>query len=61
MFFQRTQVQFPVPTWQLKAVTSIPGILIASHRNTCRQNTSVHKIKVNIKEKTKTSGFFKAQ
>ena len=44
MLFQGTQVQFPEPTWQLMTVTPVPEDLTPSHRHTCRQNTSAHKI-----------------
>jgi hypothetical protein len=31
-FFQRTQVQFPVSTWQLTTVITVPRALTPSHR-----------------------------
>jgi hypothetical protein len=39
LFFQRTQVQFPTPTWQLTTVISVPGDLTPSYKYSCKQNT----------------------
>lgn len=45
LFFQRTHIQFPEPTWQLTTVSNLNIYLTPSHRLTCRQNSNVHKIK----------------
>ena len=49
MLFQRTRVRFPASTWQLTPVCNSK----IRHRNTCRQNTSTHKIKISYLEKGK--------
>ena len=45
LLFQRTWIQFPVPTRQ--SVTLVPGDPTPSHEHTCRRNTNAHKIKIN--------------
>jgi hypothetical protein len=44
--FQRTRVQFPAPTWQLKTVTPVPRDSTLSHRHACRPNTNARTIKI---------------
>ena len=43
--FLKKWVQFLGPTWQLTTQNLTP-----SHRNTCRQNTKAHKIKIKFKK-----------
>lgn len=51
LFFQRTQVQVPVPTQQLTSVCeasprgSDACVASTGARHTCRQNTHIHKNK----------------
>lgn len=42
MVFQRTDVQFPAPTWQI-SVTPSPGHMAPSHKYSCSQNTRAEK------------------
>lgn len=43
LFFQRTLIHFPAPTWQLQLfLTPIPWDFTPSHRHTQRQNANVH-------------------
>lgn len=49
LLFQRAQVRFLASTWQFPPVHHSK----IRHRNTCKQNTSTHKIKMSSLEKEK--------
>jgi N6-adenosine-specific RNA methylase IME4 len=49
MLFQRTQVQFPAPTWKFTVIcnSSSRGSDTLTQTHTCKKNANAHKIKIN--------------
>jgi hypothetical protein len=43
-----------IPSTHIMGLTPVPGDLTPSYRDTCRQNTNVHKVKIYKKKKKST-------